>query len=91
MKPTLLIAVAALAAPALAQDPLDLPAAVQRALTGHPSLTAAAARIAAAEARRDQARSGYLPRLQYQESYQRGNNPVYVFGALLTQRQFNES
>ena len=39
MKPTLLIAVAALAAPALAQDPLDLPAAVQRALTGHPSLT----------------------------------------------------
>lgn len=91
MKLTLLIAVAALAAPALAQDPLDLPAAVQRALTGHPSLTAAAARIAAAEARRDQARSGYLPRLQYQESYQRGNNPVYVFGALLTQRQFNES
>lgn len=91
MKLTLLIAVAALAAPALAQDPLDLPAAVQRALTGHPSLTAAAARIAAAEARRDQARSGYLPRLQYQESYQRGNNPVYVFGALLTQRQFSES
>lgn len=91
MKPTLLIAVAALAVPALAQEPLALRDAVQRALTGHPSLAAAAARIAAAGARRDQARSGYLPRLQYQESYQRGNNPVYVFGALLTQRRFTEA
>ncbi|MBE7543838.1 MAG: TolC family protein [Solibacteraceae bacterium] len=82
---------AALAVPVLAQEPLDLPGAVQRALTAHPSLTAAAARIEAAEARREQARSGFLPRVQYRESFQRGNNPVYVFGALLTQRQFGES
>ena len=27
--------------------------------------------------------------MQYQESFQSGNNPVYVFGALLTQRQFS--
>lgn len=91
MKPTQLLAVAALAVPVLAQEPLDLPGAVQRALTAHPSLTAAAARIEAAEARREQARSGFLPRVQYRESFQRGNNPVYVFGALLTQRQFGES
>lgn len=91
MKPTLLFTAAALAVPAVAQEALELRDAVQRALTGHPSMSAAAARIAAAGARRDQARSGYLPRLQYQESYQRGNNPVYVFGALLTQRQFSES
>jgi outer membrane protein len=91
MKPKLLFAVAALAVPAVAQEPLELRDAVQRALTDHPSMSAAAARIAAAGARRDQARSGYLPRLQYQESYQRGNNPVYVFGALLTQRQFTEA
>jgi outer membrane protein len=91
MKPTLLIAAAALTLPAAAQQTLDLPAAVQRALTAHPSLTAAAARIEAAEARREQARSGFLPRVQYQENFQRGNNPVYVFGALLTQRQFSET
>lgn len=88
MKPTLLIAVAVLAVPAAAQERLELRDAVQRALTGHPSISAAASRIAAAGARREQARSGYLPRLQYQENFQTGNNPVYVFGALLNQRQF---
>lgn len=62
--------------------------AVRQALTRHPALTAAAARIDAAGSRVEQAKSGYLPRVQYRESYQRGNNPVYVFGALLTQRQF---
>ena len=91
MTRTLLIAAAAFALPVSAQEPLDLPGAVQRALTAHPSLTAAASRIDAAEARRDQARSGFLPRVQYRESFQRGNNPVYVFGALLTQRQFTEA
>lgn len=91
MKPTLLLAAAAMALPLPAQETLDLPSAVQRALTAHPSLTAAAARIQAAEARGAQARAGYLPRVQYREGFQRGNNPVYVFGALLTQRQFSEA
>ena len=34
-------------------------------------------------------RSGYLPRLQFSESLQRGNNPVFVFSSLLTQHQFS--
>lgn len=74
-----------------AQSPLTLDEAVRLALEKHPSLEAAAARIKASEARIEQARSGFMPRLSYQESYQRGNNPVYVFGALLTQRQFTEA
>ncbi len=73
---------------AAAQEPLALPDAVRQSLGKHPSIEAAAARILAADARIQQARSGWLPRAMYQESFQSGNNPVYVFGALLTQRQF---
>jgi outer membrane protein TolC len=45
----------------------------------------------AASARVRQAESGRLPKLNYSESWQRSNNPVFVFGSLLTQRQFGES
>jgi outer membrane protein TolC len=78
-----------LALGATAQEPLTLKDAVRQALGHHPGLDAAAARIQASEARIGQARSGRLPRVQYMESFQSGNNPVYVFGALLTQRQFS--
>ena len=74
-----------------AQSPLTLDEAVRTALEKHPSIEAAAAKIRASEARVEQARSGWMPKVAYQESYQRGNNPVYVFGALLTQRQFTEA
>lgn len=71
-----------------AQQPLTLEDAARQALKAHPSLEAAAARVQAANNRINQAKAGYLPRVNWQESYQRGDNPVYVFGALLTQRQF---
>jgi len=71
-----------------AQAPLTLPDAVRLALTRHPSLEAASARVQAAESRIAQARAGWLPRATYTEGIQSGNNPVYVFGALLTQHQF---
>lgn len=90
MKLTALITVLLAAGPMAAQQDLTLEQAVRQALSAHPSLEAADARIQAAEARTRQARSGYLPRVQYMESYTRGNNPIYVFGALLTQRQFTE-
>ncbi|MGQ9918459.1 MAG: TolC family protein [Bryobacteraceae bacterium] len=73
---------------ASAQTPLTLKDAVKQALGRHPSLEAATARIQAAASRVGQARAGYLPRVQYMENLMRGNNPVYVFGSLLTQRQF---
>ncbi len=71
-----------------AQAPLTLPEAVKLALTHHPSLEAAAARVQAAESRIAQARAGWLPRATYMEGFQGGNNPVFVFGSLLTQHQF---
>lgn len=85
-KPILTLMLIAWAAPA--QTPLTLKDAVQQALGRHPSLEAATARIQAAASRVGQARAGYLPRVQYMENFMRGNNPVYVFGSLLTQRQF---
>jgi outer membrane protein TolC len=71
-----------------AQDSLSLSDAVRTALQKHPSLEAAGAQTKAAQSRIEQARSGNLPRVTWQETFQSGNNPVYVFGALLTQRQF---
>ena len=32
--------------------------------------------------------AGKLPKVNYSESFTRGDNPVYVFGSLLTQHQF---
>lgn len=91
MKPARLIPFILWASVLPAQSQLTLDEAVRQALGKHPSLDAAAARIRASEARIGQARSGWLPKVTYQESFQRGNNPVYVFGSLLTQRQFNQS
>jgi outer membrane protein TolC len=85
----LVIAVFA-AVPILAQVPLSLQDAVKLALKQHPSLEAGRSGIQAAEARIRQARSGYLPKLNYSETVMRTNNPVVVFSSLLTQRQFTE-
>jgi hypothetical protein len=35
-----------------------------------------------------QARAGYWPKVDVAESWQRGNQPVFVFSSLLAQRQF---
>lgn len=89
---SLILAVAALLTPALSgQTPLSLKEAVRIALEKHPSVEAAGASVRAAETRITQARSGYLPKVNYAESWQRSDNPVFVFSSLLTQRQFTES
>ncbi len=76
--------------PLWSQTQLSLQDAVRLALEKHPAVEAAAAAERAAAARLEQARSGYLPKLHYGESWQRSNNPVFVFGSLLTQRRFTE-
>jgi len=86
VSPAILIASAAL----WAQDTLSLKDAVAAALRQHPAAEAASSQVLAAETRIAAARSGYLPKLNYSESFQRTNNPVYVFSALLTQAQFTE-
>ncbi len=77
--------------PLAAQEPLSLRQAVDLALQANPLAAAAEAGEREAEARWRQARSGYLPRLNFSESFQRSNNPVFVFGSLLTQHQFTAS
>lgn len=74
-----------------AQPPLSLEDAVRTALRNHPAIEASREHYKAAQSRIEEARSGYYPSLSYSESYQRSDNPVYVFGSLLTQHQFTES
>jgi outer membrane protein TolC len=70
------------------QDSLTLDQAVQLALKQNPALAAAADEADAAKARVAQVRAGWFPRLDASQGFTRGNNPVYVFGTLLTQRHF---
>ena len=73
---------------AQAQEPLSLDEAIARALKQNPAVRAAAAGVQEAQARADQARSGWFPRLDITEGFQRGDQPVFVFGSLLAQRSF---
>lgn len=73
-----------------AQEALTLRQAVDLALRSNPLVAAAEAGEGEAQARIQQARSAYLPHAEFSESFQRSNNPVFVFTSLLTQRQFSE-
>ena len=68
--------------------PVSLEQAVNIALKNNPTVHAAAAYSNAAQHAIDAAKAGYMPQLNFSEGFTRGNNPVYVFGTLLTQRQF---
>ncbi len=73
---------------AAAQEGLTLDQAVQAALTQNASLRAARATRDEADARIREARSGFFPRLTFTESWQRGDQPVFVFSSLLSARRF---
>jgi len=79
------------ALPASAQSPLSLSEAIARAKAHNPDAGAAAAAEREAAERVTQVRSGYLPKVDFAESWQRGNNPVFVFSSRLAQRQFSEA
>ncbi len=51
-------------------------------------MKASALGVEAAQARVRLATAAYLPKLSFDHTFTRGNNPVYVFGSLLTQRRF---
>jgi outer membrane protein TolC len=74
--------------PAAAQGPLTLERAVEAALANNASLRAARAGVDDAAARAVEARSGFFPRVSVTESWQRGDQPVFVFSSLLSARQF---
>jgi outer membrane protein len=86
--PKILASLVIAALPLAAQSPLSLKDAVQIALEKHPSVAASREAVKSAQTRIVQARSGYLPKLNYTESVLRSNNPVIVFSSLLTQHQF---
>lgn len=87
--PALLLA--ASTAPVWAQTHLTLADAVTRAQTGNVDARSAVLAERRAALRLTQARGGYLPSVDVTESWQRGNQPVFVFSSLLAQRQFAAS
>ncbi len=82
------VALTASPAPASAQEPLTLAEAMARARTATPGARALDAAGREADERVRQARAGYFPRVDVTQSVQRGNQPVFVFSSLLSQRRF---
>jgi outer membrane protein len=71
-----------------AQEVLTVDQAVREVIAHNASLRAARATVSEADGRVDEARSGWFPRVSVTESWQRGDEPVFVFGSLLSARRF---
>ena len=84
-------ALAPIAASAAAQERLTIEQAVRAALARNATLRAARAGVDEAAARAEAVRSGFFPRVSLSESWQRGDQPVFVFSSLLSARQFAAS
>jgi outer membrane protein len=84
----LFLAVLGLTPPVAAQTPLSVSDAIARARAQNPDAGSSAAGEREAAQRVIQARAGYWPTVDLVESWQRGNQPVFVFSSLLAQRQF---
>ena len=76
---------------ASASEPWTLERALDYALAHNPDARLAEQRMAAAQAGLEQANSAFWPRLQFQSSYTRTDNPMMVFGSILNQRAYNPS
>lgn len=72
-----------------APQQLTLPQAVELALKNNPTLQAADSYAEAVRHAVAGAKAGYYPHLDFSEGFVRSNNPVFVFGTLLNQRQFS--
>jgi outer membrane protein len=94
IKPMAVLAITLAFMPALqlrAAGPLTLAEAVKKALAANPDLSADVPGIDAARHEASAALATWRPRVDVEQSYTGGNNPVYVFGTLLTQRAFTAS
>ncbi len=76
---------------AAAAEPWTLERALDQALAHSPDARLARSRIAAAQAVLEQANAAFWPRLQFQSSYTRTDNPMMVFGSILNQRAYSSS
>lgn len=88
---TLLMVTAGFARSVAAQPLLALDDAVGEALAHNRPLTAARSTVTESEARVQESRAGLFPRITVSEAWQRGNQPVFVFGSLLAARRFAAS
>ncbi len=91
IRPAVLLVLAVACAPvaADAQARLSLADVIGATLANNPDLRAARAGQRESTARAAEAIAGYLPRVDFVEAWQRGNNPVYAFGTLLSQQRFS--
>jgi len=94
MQASLVILILALTPLAHAQEraasqPLTLEQAVRMALQQNPAFQTNVDEAEATRARLKQAQAAWFPRFDFHQDFTRGNNPVYVFGSKLTQRQFS--
>jgi outer membrane protein TolC len=76
------------AVPASAQNALTLETAIQETLSHNASLRAVRAGAAEAAEHVSEAHAGWLPRISFTESWQRSDQPVFVFSSLLASRTF---
>jgi len=72
-----------------ATQPLTLEQAVRMALQQNPAFQTNVDEAEATRARLKQAQAAWFPRFDFHQDFTRGNNPVYVFGSRLMQRQFS--
>ncbi len=86
--PMLLLSFITAAAALHSEETLTLTQAVARALEHNPELAMDTPALEAAKSDAGAAKGGYWPRVDFEQSFGGGNNPVYVFGTLLTQRRF---
>jgi ferredoxin len=85
------VAIGSLASALRAEEMLTLAQAVQRALANNPELAVDVSARTAAQSLVKAARAAYLPRVDFEQSYTGSNNPVYVFGTLLSQGRFGQA
>ena len=84
----LLLVAIGVPSPAIAQTRLTLTEAIARARSNNLDVRALAGAEREAGARVSQVRGSYLPKVDLVESWQRSDQPVFVFSSLLAQRQF---
>jgi outer membrane protein TolC len=71
--------------------PLTLEEAMRRAQSDTADARVLRSSNSEADERVRQAQAGFWPRVEVSESIQRGNQPVFVFSSLLSQRRFSEA
>jgi outer membrane protein TolC len=74
--------------PAGASEPWTLARALEEAQKSNPDARLARQRVAVAQAGLEQANAAAGPRLQFQSSYTRTDNPMMAFGSILNQRAY---